>query len=222
MVKRLRQLLLSSLTCCLLLHSGYCSDGLRSLSHELSRDLNKKHLALGVLNFPYSRGRTSTGSHLVSERLVTYLVQEGQTVIERRFIETMLSEKMLWESGLTDPQSMRRMATILGVDAIVAGTLDDVSDNTTQVMARIIKLDSAEILAAGKITIPRLWSDLPHIPRIAQLSVPVPMSIPQMGAITQRIKVAPAVKSGPQHYQPSPVPVFSIPRSHKIMGGTDR
>ncbi len=115
---------------------------------------------------------------------------------------------MLWETGLADPQSMRQLATLLGVDAIVAGTLTDISDDKTEVNARVIKVDGAEILAAGSVIMPRVWSDFPRVPRVAQLAAPVPV-FPQLGGMEQKIKTAPATGTHRRrHYTPSPVPSF--------------
>src|SRR5205823_6400952 len=118
----------------------------------LSRKLKPQSpLLVAVLNFTYSRGRMSTGSYLVSERLVTYLVQNGVTVVERRLLQKLLEERKFCETGAVDPGSLRQVGQVLGADAVVAGTLTDLTDDTTEIMARLIRVDTAKILAASSI-----------------------------------------------------------------------
>lgn len=155
-------------------HAG---DALKTISRKLA-DASKKQpkLSMAVMDFPYSRNRFSTGSQLVSERLVTYLVQDGAIVVERRLLEKIFEERRLWETGLTNPAIVKNVGNILGVDAIVTGLLSDVTESTTEVLARLIKVDTGEILAAATVVMRRLWADLPRLPRAAQPRSAVPMT----------------------------------------------
>lgn len=150
-------------------------DPIRTLSRKLKEGL-KIHapLSVAVLHFTYARGRMSTGSHLVSERLVSYLVQDGVTVVERRLIQKILEERKMWETGIADLNSIKKMGRILDVDAIVVGTMSDLSDEVAEVMARVIRVDSSKILASAAILMPRLWQDTPKTPRFFASRVPVP------------------------------------------------
>lgn len=156
------------------------ADPLRNLSQKLKRDLKAKPAPLlAVLDFPYSLGRQSTGSYLISERLVTYLVQDGAPVVERHLMERLLAERKMCETGLVDPSTIKTMSKILGVDAVVVGTLADAPDeNSTEIMARIVRVETGEILSAASAVVERLWRDAPRLPRIAQARVPVPIAYP--------------------------------------------
>jgi hypothetical protein len=156
------------------------ADPLRTLSQKLKRELKAKPCPLlAVIDFPYSLGRMSTGSYLITERLVTYLVQDGAPVVERHLMESLLAEKKMSETGIVDPNTIKSMSRVLGVDAVVVGTLADSPDeDTTEVMARIVKVETGEILSAATIITERLWRDAPRLPRIAQARVPVPIAYP--------------------------------------------
>ncbi len=91
--------------CGLLISSASAADPLRMISKKITKDLKAASSPpLVVLPFPYSRERLSTGSHLVSERLITYLVQDGATVMERRLLDKILEEQKLWQTGLMGPE----------------------------------------------------------------------------------------------------------------------
>ncbi|MCB4757684.1 MAG: hypothetical protein LHV69_11760, partial [Elusimicrobia bacterium] len=154
-------------------------DNLRRLARKLKNGIKGKTCPLlAVLNFPYSFGKESTGSCLVSERLTTHLVREGAPLIERRLIQSLLEEKRIWETGITDPGSFNSMGHIMGVEAIVVGSLADSPDQvSTEVRARVVRVDTGEVLSAGTELTERLWWDRPKLPRVAQGRAPVPVSI---------------------------------------------
>jgi TolB-like protein len=129
---------------------------LSSASFELS---NKK---IAVLPFPYHDGRTSQGSTIVSERLTTKLVEHGKLqVIERSLMEKVLKELELQSSGAIDEQSAKKLGKILGVEAIVTGTLIPLNGDKVEVNARLIKVETGQILVATSQKIKYFWNETP-------------------------------------------------------------
>jgi hypothetical protein len=199
------------------------TDPLKSLSKKLVDEFSAKSLpSLAVLNFTYSRGRLSTGSYLISERLVTYLFREGASLVERRLIPQIMEERRLWDLGIIDPDSLKTKGEIQGVDAVVLGTLRDISDSETDVMVRVIQVDTGKILAASGATIPRVWSDFPKLPRIAQARAAVPGFNPETAMpeekMPHRLSEIDSSKKRPEYY-PAPVPFFMTPISKSSDGG---
>lgn len=143
---------------------------LDSLSQRLARGANSlKNKKVAVLTFPYHDGKLSSGSSIVSERLTTLLVgKRGIRVIERRLIKQLLAEKKLSETGLINPESLKAMASVLNVDALVTGTLIDLGGGQTEINARMILADSGEVLAAAQEIIARTWKDEPAAPRVKE------------------------------------------------------
>jgi TolB-like protein len=125
-------------------------------------DIKTKKVA--VLSFPYHDSKISSASSIIPERLTTYLVsREGVRVIERRLMQKILEEKKLGQSGVIDESSVKKVGSVLGVDAIVTGTLIDLDDGTTEINARMIDAGSGEIISAGRATMERVWADKPRM-----------------------------------------------------------
>jgi len=142
------------------------ADPIKRLSSRLTRKLDSRHaIKISILSFPYINGGVSSGSSIVSERLTTRLAQLKKVeVVERRLLQKILEEKRLSETGIIDPVVAKELGTVLGVDAIVTGTLTDFNSGKTEINARMINAVTGDILSAGLVTIQRDWPDKPIIP----------------------------------------------------------
>lgn len=136
---------------------------------------------IAVLDFEFaSTGITSSAlswygslgpSQGVSDMLTTKLVQDGYyTVVERSRIEAILAEQNLGESGRIDASTAAQIGRILGVDAVVIGSitrfnLEEGRSGTSvlgvsvggrrgtaevQLTARLVSTTTAEILAVAQ------------------------------------------------------------------------
>ena len=207
--------------------SSLHADPLRLLAKKLKKQTpSNPPLSLAVLDFTYSKGRFSTGSFLVPERLLTYLVQEGAAVIERRLLQKILEEKRLGETGLMKPKAADNMSKVLGVDAVVVGTLRDLPDHSTEVLARVIPIETTKILAVAGAVIPKLWSDEPRYSGFNQMQALVPVYYAQFpdtfenageNTPAYQLKDLSSVKKR-KHYYPAPVPYFRTSSSIEIRG----
>lgn len=120
---------------------------------------------VAVLSFPYHDGKVSSGSSLVQEKLTTHLVEDGEvTLVERKLLEKVLGEMELGTTGVLDPKTTLEIGKVLGVSAIVTGTLNDLSKKKTEVNARLIDAKTGAILAAKLTSIKRTWDDEPVTP----------------------------------------------------------
>ena len=137
------------------------ADPLDSIAKKISaaaKDLQNKKVA--VLPFPFHDGRESAGSTIVSERLTTKLVGlKKLEVIERSLLEKIFKELKLQSSGAVDEQSAKQIGKVLGVDAIVSGTLIDLGGKDVEVNARLIQLETGKILAAASSEMERCWDE---------------------------------------------------------------
>jgi curli biogenesis system outer membrane secretion channel CsgG len=95
----------------------------------------KKRVA--VLNFDYGtiRDRWWPGDwdigKGISDMLVTELVKEGTfSVIERKQLEAVLGEQKLGLSGVVDTQTATQIGKVLGVDAVIVGSITRFSIET--------------------------------------------------------------------------------------------
>lgn len=195
------------------------SDPLRPLARRLSKPIRQDGtLSVAVMNFPYARGRIATGSYLCSERMVTGLVQENVAVIERQLLKKILEERLLWETGAVDAASVKKIGKIAGVDALVVGTLTDLNETSAQLVVRLIRVDTGQVLAAETARIPRFWSDTPRLPYQPQIRLPtgqaggpvrVTIPVEEEPAARPRLKKTKLALRGKggQYYYPIPVPV---------------
>ena len=134
---------------------------------------NKK---VAILPFQYYDGRKSPGSTIVAEHLTTKIVERGEVqVVERTLLNKIMDEMKLEKSGVIDNESTKELGKILGVEAIITGVLieetevDDDDDDEREVIdevsvnARLIKVETGDILVAAAKKIKKTWKDEPNI-----------------------------------------------------------
>ena len=215
-VARLMTFVLALILFCSLSHA----EDMKPLAKKLLDGIKEKQkVTCAVLNFPYTQNRSSTGSHLVSERLVTYMVQEGGTVVERRLLGKILEERKLWETGLMGNDINKQVGRLVGADAVVTGILTDLTDTTTEVFARIVKIDTGEIISAASALIDRIWKDPARLPRMAQPRSAVPGMLPVNSLADNMPKTFLPQSGQRKHYRPAPVPIL-LPTTPSSSGGS--
>lgn len=145
-----------------------------------AKELQNKKVA--VLPFSYHDGSESQGSTIISERLITRLVERRKLeVIERSLMEKVLKELQLQSSGAVDEESAKQIGKILGVEAIVTGTLIDLGEENIEVNARLIMAETGQIIKAVSGNIKRFWQEeIKTVQRSSHLPPAVPVS-PEQG-----------------------------------------
>lgn len=140
------------------------SDALPSVAQKLAKGLasaSVKRIAVVPLSYP--NDERSSGSTIIAERLTTELVGlPGVEVVERALLDQALGEIQLGLTGAIDQATTQKLGKLLGVSAIVTGTLNDVSDTRTEVNARLIETETGKILAASSARVRRTWTDRPR------------------------------------------------------------
>jgi len=161
----------------------------KKLEKGVAKGANRK---VAVLGFPYPGGGVSSGSTIVQERLTTHLGERGKVeLIERNRIQAVLDEMRLEQSGIIDEKTTHELGKVLGVAALVTGTLNDLPGDRTEVNARLIDAQTGKILAAGMAEIERTWKDSPVAARRpivlpgVQTAQPVPDVPPSGKALVQ-------------------------------------
>jgi curli biogenesis system outer membrane secretion channel CsgG len=139
------------------------SSGASGAYGKLVRDLLKdcggdKKLAVG--NFTYPDGRASGDGDVVSERLTTELVNMKKfRVTERREIEKVFDELKLQSSGAIGTDSVKSIGKLLGADWIILGTLTELSNKRIEINARLVGVESGEIINAVNAKVKKDWRD---------------------------------------------------------------
>ena len=113
---------------------------------------------VAVLPFSYTDRRESDDGVVVSERLLTRVIQEGRLeVVERNLLEKVMSELKLQYSGIVDEKSIKSLGKILGVEAVITGTLTRRNGGSLEINARLIRAETAVVLAAAAAQAPLDW-----------------------------------------------------------------
>ena len=132
----------------------------QTIAGELLIDCTGVDKKVAVAGFSYSDGRDSRDSGVVAERITTELVKAKEIkVIERKEIEKVFGELQLQRSGAIDPDSAKEIGKMLGADWVVVGTLTELHDMQLELNARLVGVESGEIINAANTTIKKDWLD---------------------------------------------------------------
>lgn len=129
-------------------------EGVEQLADQLTKSVpEQKQLRVAVTDFPDLQGVISDLGRYIAERLTTRLSQHPNfSVIERRRLGQVLGELKFSVSDLVDPDKAKQLGKMLGVEALVVGSLSDLG-NVVDVDARIIEIESNHMLPGALISI---------------------------------------------------------------------
>lgn len=133
--------------------------GIQEVAQQLSAALGSgKVKKLAIVEFPDLNGYQSALGQFIAEELITQLsigANAGQfDVVERRQLARVLREQELTDSSLFDAQSISKIGKILGIEAIVTGSIADLGTDV-KVNARAISVETAKVFAAASTKIPK-------------------------------------------------------------------
>jgi TolB-like protein len=102
---------------------------------------------IAVVDFTDLQGNITELGRFVAEELSVNLttMAKGFKVIDRIHLKTILIEHKLSMSDLVDPNTVKQLGKIAGVDAIVTGTVTPFEDSI-RVSVKVIATDTAKIL----------------------------------------------------------------------------
>ena len=111
-------------------------------------DIFPKKKNIAVKDFQVIRGRDPTVAQYVQEEVTTALVNSGQfSVLERAKIQSVIEELRLSQTGLVDPDQVKKVGALIGADIILTGTLAATGDTWTGNL-RLIDTESGLIISA--------------------------------------------------------------------------
>lgn len=83
---------------------------------------------VAVINFGGPQGDAA------ADAMTQYLVGYGANVVERQRLQSVLNEQRLGAAGLLDPATVKRVGKLLGVDALIVGTVSDLTPSRSYVV----------------------------------------------------------------------------------------
>ena len=143
---------------------SYAEDEYARVAKEFSQSEISSMLtnpAIAVVPFSYIEAKADpyNAGTIISERLTNRIVKlKTYKVIDRQNLEKVLGEQKLQASGVVDNETAKSLGKILGVDAIITGTLMDMPNNRVEVNIKLIKTETAEILTTASMTVEKDWA----------------------------------------------------------------
>ena len=136
------------------LAQGNLDQRLNELSEQISNEMTQyDKTTIAVVELTDLRGDITEFGQFLAEELITRLYQTKMfKIIERQLLSRVMAEQKLSLTGMIDPTSAKELGRLLGVDAIVSGTVTDLGQSL-KVNARLINTETGEIFAVASTEI---------------------------------------------------------------------
>ncbi|MDD5302533.1 MAG: FlgO family outer membrane protein [Elusimicrobia bacterium] len=135
----------------------------------------RKVKRVAVVPFTGPRGSASFSGAIVSERLVIQILARGELdLVERRLLDKILEEQRLGVFGIMDQDTVKTLGKVLGVDAILTGTIVELKGDRVEINARLIHTETAQVLAADTVRVTKDWEERAIGEDASTWIVPVP------------------------------------------------
>jgi TolB-like protein len=120
------------------------------LSQQIASKMSaKQKTTIAVVEFTDLQGNVTDLGRFLAEELITRLGDlEKFKVIERQLLAKIIAEQKLSLTGVVDPASAKQLGKILGVDAIVSGSVTNLAQSV-RVNARLISTETGEVFATA-------------------------------------------------------------------------
>ncbi|UCH97550.1 MAG: hypothetical protein JSV88_12060 [Candidatus Aminicenantes bacterium] len=130
---------------------------IKTISQELAKKIEeagKKSIA--VVDFNDLQGNITELGRFLAEEFSTSLVSTGKgfEMVDRTHLKSILAEHKLSTTGLIDPQTARKLGQIVGVEAIVTGTITPFGDSV-RLSVKVLVTDTAKVITASTGNIPK-------------------------------------------------------------------
>lgn len=123
---------------------------LENLTNQIVESLSQEDKSkIAVVDFADLNGNITEFGMYISEELITRLFLTNKfNIVERNLLNKVISEQKLSLKGPFDQNSVQQLGKILGVDAIVTGTITDLG-SALKINARMISTKTGSIFAVA-------------------------------------------------------------------------
>ena len=111
----------------------------------------KKVTRVAITEFTYGEEFNSFTRN-VQDILYTNLIQRGMTVVEREKMEEVMEELSQTFSGMIDISTAAQIGKMLGVEAVIVGTVADMG-NSVDLRARLVDVEKGAAITAATIAV---------------------------------------------------------------------
>ena len=130
------------------------NESLNSLTSQIVKSMPEKGGKIAVFDFSSLEGQKTDFGKFIAEELITglFMSKKFEAIIERRLLYRILEEQKLTLSDIFDSESIKELGKILGIDAIVTGTITDLGPKL-RINSRIISTETAKVVGAASVYI---------------------------------------------------------------------
>ncbi len=123
-------------------------NSLSSAITEKASASGKKTIA--VVDFTDLQGDVTELGRFLAEELSVSLsgASKGFDVVDRTHLKSLLAEHKLSSTGLIDPKTARELGKIVGVDALVTGTITPFGDSI-RLSIKVLDIETAKVIIAS-------------------------------------------------------------------------
>lgn len=136
-----------------LLNSNYAlayEKEIKSLSAAMTENIAKAgKKTIAVVDFVDLQGNITELGRFIAEEFSTALAgaDKGFEVVERIHLKSILKEQKLAITGMVDPTTAKKLGQIVGVDALITGTITPFGDSV-RLSVKILDTSTAKIIGA--------------------------------------------------------------------------
>jgi len=129
-------------------------DQMNLLTSQIISSFNQSNVQkIAVIEFADLEGNVTQLGRFIAEELITRIFTSGKfEVVERNLLQKVLEEQQLGTSGYIDQATAISLGQILGVDAIITGSLTDLGKNV-KINARLISTETGSVFAVASINV---------------------------------------------------------------------
>lgn len=168
-------------------------ESISKIAGELAEQAQSKGATdLAIVGFSELNGYESAMTDYLAEELVTAFFAGGAfNIVERRELERVMAEQAKYSTDLFNPETIASFGELLGVDAIVTGSVTRLG-RSVRLNARVIDVETARVFgaSAATVTIDPFVEALLDQPRLsAESTTLVPGQVAQPSDVVFRNKV---------------------------------
>jgi len=134
----------------------YCYEKeIKELSEKIANQVESSgKKAIAVVDLIDLQGNTTELGRFIAEEISVELMSAGKKfeIIDRNHLKSIMKEHKFSMSGLVDPDTVKKLGQIAGVDAIVTGTVTAFGDSI-RVTCKVIATDTARIIGGSRTEI---------------------------------------------------------------------
>jgi curli biogenesis system outer membrane secretion channel CsgG len=127
---------------------------MNNLTAQIISSFNQSNVQkIAIIEFADLEGNVTQLGRFIAEELITRIFNIGRfDVIERNLLQKVLEEQKLGLTGYIDPETAISLGRVLGVDAIITGSITDLGNNI-KINARLISTETGSVFAVASVNV---------------------------------------------------------------------